>query len=147
MKFLGLIALICVVLGIVACGDDSSSAEAEKPEKLTKPEIDPPRAPPEEVVIEDLIEGSGEEAEVGDTITIHYRAVGQDGKELFSSWGNGFGPDTVELGVGEYFPALEEGIEGMKVGGRREILIPSDLAFKHGPLYYAIDLRQLGKAP
>lgn len=142
MKVLGSVFVLCAALALVACGGDESSNQSERPETRnpTKPEVEPPPGPPpEELVIKDLEAGSGPGAEPGDRLTIHYVGVDKRGKELYTSW-DGFGPLTFELGNNSYnFQGLDEGLEGMKAGGRRELLIPSDLAFGE-PLFYVIDL-------
>jgi peptidylprolyl isomerase len=141
VRCLGLIAALCMALALAGCGGDSSSAESERPAKPTKPEIEPPSKPPAELVIDDIEEGSGREAEDGDIMTMHYYAVDKDGKELYSSWD--YRPTTYELGSDDFFPAWDEAVEGMKVGGRREMQFPSDLAFGWGPVYYVVDLLEL----
>lgn len=142
MKYLGLIALACAVLGIVACGDDASSGESESSEgaKLTKPKVEPPAGPPPtELVVNDIEEGEGEEAEEGDKLGIFYVGVNEQGKEIYNNWGYG-GTLSLTLGGGDYGQGFEEGLEGMKAGGRRELLIPEELAFDNGPVFYVVDL-------
>jgi peptidylprolyl isomerase len=76
-------------------------------------------------------------------LTIHYLGVNEDGKELYTSWDRGFGPLTFELGDNAYnFEGLDEGLEGMKAGGRRELQIPARLAFGE-PLFYVVDLLKI----
>ena len=94
-----------------------------------KPEIDFPEGDvPTELVITDLIEGDGPEAKAGDTVSTHYVGVAwSTGEEFDASWGRG--PFTFTLGTGEVIPGWDEGVAGMKVGGRRELVIPPDLAY------------------
>jgi peptidylprolyl isomerase len=142
VKYLGLVAISCVVLALVACADDDSPGEPEKSKttKLTKPEVKPPSgAPPKELVIEDVKKGSGPAAEVGDKVTVHYVADNKTGNETFSSW-RSHRPLIFKLGVGRYFRGFEEGLKGMQAGGRRELSVPSRLAFGGGPLFYVVDL-------
>ena len=98
--------------------------------KTTKPEIDfPGDAAPSELVIEDLSEGDGQEAGAGDTISAHYVGVAHStGEEFDSSWNRG-APLDFRLGVGMVIPGWDKGIEGMKVGGRRKLTIPPQLAY------------------
>ena len=85
--------------------------------------------PPTEVVIEDIVEGTGPAARTGDTIDVQYvGALFEDGSEFDSSWSTGQ-PFTVTLGEGQVIEGWEEGLVGIRKGGRREIIIPSDLAY------------------
>ncbi|MEW1953555.1 FKBP-type peptidyl-prolyl cis-trans isomerase [Terrabacter sp. NPDC080008] len=96
----------------------------------TKPEIDFPEGDaPADLVVEDLIEGDGREARAGDTVRAHYVGVAHStGEEFDSSWNRGE-PLAFRLGVGMVIPGWDKGIEGMKVGGRRKLTIPSHLAY------------------
>lgn len=135
MKCVGLIAGLCLALALVACGG-SGSADAGKP---TRPEIEVPDDPPKELVIDDLEEGSGSPAKQGDKIRIHYEGVGMDGKTLYSSWRND-SPLVMTLGREDFGDGFEEGIVDMRVGGRRELQIPADLAAFETPVVYVVDL-------
>ncbi|PRY54851.1 peptidylprolyl isomerase [Knoellia remsis] len=96
----------------------------------TRPEIDfPGDEPPTELVIEDITVGDGAEATVGSTIQAHYVGVAHStGEEFDASWNRG-APLEFRLGVGQVIRGWDEGIVGMKEGGRRRLLIPSDLAY------------------
>ena len=96
----------------------------------TKPEIDFPEGDaPTELVIEDLAEGDGPEAGAGDTISAHYVGVAHStGEEFVSSWSRG-APLDFRLGVGQVIRGWDDGIVGMKVGGRRKLTIPAHLAY------------------
>lgn len=121
-----LIALVAGVVIVSASGgdDDSPSAEA------TKPEVDVPSgSPPKELEVNDITEGDGAEAQPGDTVTMQYVGVNySDGEEFDTSWDDPE-PFQFQLGSGQVIPGWEEGIPGMKVGGRRELIIPPDLAY------------------
>jgi len=97
----------------------------------TKPEFDAPTGPaPTELVIRDLIEGEGTEAKPGDTVTVHYAGVEfESGEEFDSSWGRG---ETIQFPLRGLIQGWQDGIPGMKVGGRRELVIPPHLAY--GPV-------------
>ncbi|HHU11129.1 MAG TPA: FKBP-type peptidyl-prolyl cis-trans isomerase [Intrasporangiaceae bacterium] len=100
----------------------------------TKPEIDfPGDEPPADLVIEDLIEGDGPAATAGQTVSAHYVGVAHStGEEFDASWNRG-APLDFQLGVGRVIPGWDRGIEGMKVGGRRRLVIPPHLAYgDHG---------------
>ena len=96
----------------------------------TKPEIDfPGDAAPSELVIEDITEGDGPEAGAGQTVVTHYVGVAfSTGEEFDASWNRGE-PLSFRLGVGQVIPGWDQGIAGMKKGGRRLLVIPPDLAY------------------
>lgn len=95
-----------------------------------KPEIDfPGDEPPTDLVIEDLIEGDGDSATAGTTVSAHYVGVAHStGEEFDASWNRG-GPLDFRLGVGQVIKGWDDGIEGMRVGGRRRLVIPPHLAY------------------
>ena len=96
----------------------------------TKPEIDFPEGPPPtELVIEDLVVGDGPEAVPGANVEVHYLGVEFDtGEEFDSSWKRKQ-PFTFALGGGQVIAGWDQGVVGMKEGGRRRLLIPADLAY------------------
>jgi peptidylprolyl isomerase len=96
----------------------------------TKPEIDfPGDEAPVELVIEDLADGDGAEAGAGDTIKAHYVGVAHStGEEFDASWNRG-APLEFRLGVGQVIRGWDEGIVGMRVGGRRKLTIPAHMAY------------------
>ena len=96
----------------------------------TKPEIDFPEGDaPTELRIEDISEGDGQEAGAGDTISAHYVGVAHStGEEFDSSWSRG-APLDFRLGVGQVIRGWDDGIVGMRVGGRRKLTIPAHLAY------------------
>jgi peptidylprolyl isomerase len=98
--------------------------------QTTKPEIDfPGDQPPTELVIEDVKEGDGREAAAGDTVSAHYVGVAHSsGEEFDASWNRGE-PLDFRLGVGQVIRGWDEGIVGMKVGGRRKLTIPAALGY------------------
>jgi peptidylprolyl isomerase len=96
----------------------------------TKPEIDfPGEQPPSELVVEDLEVGDGAEATVGSTVLAHYVGVAHStGEEFDASWNRGE-PLTFRLGVGMVIAGWDEGIAGMRVGGRRRLTVPPHQAY------------------
>jgi len=96
----------------------------------TKPEIEfPGDTPPSELVIEDQIVGDGAEAVPGSTVSTHYVGVAwSTGEEFDSSWGRG-APLDFRVGVGQVIQGWDQGLLGMKVGGRRRLEIPAHLAY------------------
>lgn len=97
-----------------------------------KPEITVPGGePPAELVVHDLVEGEGEAVEPGATVTTHYVGVLWDGGEQFdASWDRG---EPAQFPLGGVIEGWQEGIPGMKVGGRRLLVIPPDLAYGDTP--------------
>lgn len=95
-----------------------------------RPEIDfPEGTPPTELVIEDITEGDGAEATAGSFVRTHYLGVAfSTGEEFDASWNRG-APLDFRLGVGQVIPGWDEGIAGMKVGGRRKLTIPPHMAY------------------
>jgi len=72
--------------------------------------------------------GDGEVAEAGNTVTVHYTGTFTDGKKFDSSLDRSQ-PFVFTLGAGEVIQGWDEGIQGMKVGGKRKLIIPPDLAY------------------
>ncbi len=95
-----------------------------------KPVVTPPSGPPpKKEVIKDLIVGTGAEAKTGQTVTMNYVGVNyKSGKEFDSSWKRNE-PFTFTLGQKKVIAGWEKGIPGMKVGGRRELVIPPALGY------------------
>ncbi|MEV4529534.1 FKBP-type peptidyl-prolyl cis-trans isomerase [Streptosporangium sp. NPDC049304] len=97
---------------------------------LEKPEIDfPEGAPPSELEIVDIVVGDGPEAKPGHQVTVHYVGVAfSTGEEFDASWNRG---DTFQfpLGGGRVIAGWDQGVAGMKVGGRRRLTIPPHLGY------------------
>jgi peptidylprolyl isomerase len=97
---------------------------------ITKPEVDYPEGtPPKELEITDVWEGDGKQAGAGDTVEVHYVGVAYStGEEFDASWSRGE-PLRFQLGVGQVIQGWDQGVQGMKVGGRRKLVIPPDLGY------------------
>ena len=95
-----------------------------------KPEIDfPEHDAPTELVIEDIIVGDGTEAKAGDTVSTHYVGVAfSTGEEFDASWNRG-APLDFTVGIGQVIQGWDQGLLGMKVGGRRRLEIPAHMAY------------------
>jgi peptidylprolyl isomerase len=95
-----------------------------------KPEIDfPGGEPPAELQITDITEGAGEEATAGRTAVVHYVGVAfSTGEEFDASWNRGEA-FSFRLGAGNVIAGWDRGVQGMKVGGRRKLVIPPDLGY------------------
>lgn len=152
MTFRMLIFLVsCAVLAVAGCGSDSSATYSADADARSKPAV--PQGPTaEKLIVNDLEEGTGAVAEKGDTLILYYvGGVYETGDEIESGWvkGNPFG---VRLGAGGFLAGWEEGLKGMRVGGRRELIFPttpddappgSELG---DTLVYIIDLVELEKS-
>lgn len=141
---------LCLALAVAGCGGGSSSSSsgstaessnASKPAEETtagsskessgtKPTITVPSGPPpKQLEIKELIKGTGAEAKSGDKVVVQYVLVDYNtGEEIEASWDRGE-PFAFTLGVGEVIPGWDKGVVGMKVGGRRQLIIPPSLAY------------------
>lgn len=110
----------------------------------------PRGAAPGKLVVKELIKGSGAEAKAGEKVTVNYVGVlYKTGKEFDSSWKRSE-TFSFELGKGQVIKGWDQGVEGMKVGGRRELIIPAELAYgkagspptipANSPLVFVVDL-------
>lgn len=89
----------------------------------------PEGAPPTELEIEDVVHGEGPEATSGSTCTMQYVGVAwSTGKQFDASWDRGQ-PFTFQLGQGMVIGGWDQGVAGMKVGGRRRLTIPPHLGY------------------
>ena len=104
----------------------------------------------------DVVVGKGAEAKEGDKVTVQY--VGQlfaDGKEFDTSWKKGAAPFQFTLGQGQVIQGWDQGVPGMKVGGRRVLVIPADMAYgsagspptipANAPLIFVVDLKKISE--
>jgi len=95
-----------------------------------KPEIDfVDPTPPTDLVIKDITEGDGDEAVAGKTVTVHYVGVALSSGEEFDASYNRGAPFQFPLGAGRVIAGWDQGVQGMKVGGRRQLVIPPHLGY------------------
>jgi peptidylprolyl isomerase len=107
-------------------GDSGVKVEGKVGEK---PEIDTSGAKETtELIVEDIEEGDGAEAKSGDTVSVQYSGVLADGTAFDNSFDRGQ-PFDFQLGAGMVIPGWDQGVAGMKEGGRRVLVIPSDLGY------------------
>ena len=116
-----------------------------------RPQIDKPEGDiPFDLLIDDLVVGDGDEAVDGMKVTVHYVGVAfRTGEEFDASW-NREQPFAFKLGSGQVIRGWDDGVKGMRVGGRRKLTIPSALAYgargagaaiqPHEPLVFVVDL-------
>jgi peptidylprolyl isomerase len=148
------LAAAAIAIALVSCGDEpessdsptttaasATSAEAATSEapptsilaSLPKPEVDLPDTLPTELVVTDLVEGTGDAAAEGDTVVVHYVGVrSEDGTEFDNSYDRGE-PYPVTIGQTSVIEGWTEGLVGVKQGGRRQLDIPADLAYGDSP--------------
>jgi peptidylprolyl isomerase len=153
VKYFALIGGALIALALNACGGSSSANEKQSeprvvevagPHSTLKIGI-PPGPPPEGLVVRDLREGTGREvAGAGDTVVVNYAGVNyRTGKAFFDTW-------TETAPSRFYLKAMksgwERGLKGMRVGGRRELIVPSRLAYDSGAVVYLIDLLEAKRA-
>ncbi len=115
----------------------------------------PPGAPPTQLEAKDLIVGTGPAVKAGDSATVQYVGVAySNGKQFDSSWSRNQ-PFQFVLGEGNVIPGWDQGVVGMQVGGRRELIIPPSLAYGASPppgsgiaandtLIFIVDLVKIG---
>jgi peptidylprolyl isomerase len=117
-----------------------------------KPTVTVPKAAATKLEIHDDIVGTGATVKPHDTVTVHYTGVGQSsGKQFDSSWDRG---QTISFSLDQVIQGWGEGLVGMKVGGRRTLVIPGDLAYGAAPptpdikpnetLVFVVDLASIG---
>lgn len=160
--------LLTAVLLLSACGgeagDDAQPSPTPAPQDLgAKPAVTVPDEPAAETLqVETLAEGEGEQVSPGDTVTVHYVGVAYStGEQFDASWDRNQ-PFSFEVGAGGVIPGWELGIGGtddiepMRVGERRRLIIPPDLAYADrgaggviGPgetLIFVVDLLDIDQA-
>ncbi|MGA7397342.1 MAG: FKBP-type peptidyl-prolyl cis-trans isomerase [Solirubrobacterales bacterium] len=126
-----LVAIVGIVLIAQGGDDDKASTDGGSisTDLSTKPTIAASDDLPAQLVTNDIVEGEGPAAKDGDNLSMQYvGVVTETGEEFDASWDRGE-PFEFELGAGNVIQGWDQGIVGMKVGGRRELIIPSDLAY------------------
>jgi peptidylprolyl isomerase len=120
--------------------------------KVAKPSGDPPTS----LVKKDLVVGTGKALKAGQTATVQYLGLSWSNGQVFdASWNHGGQPISFPIGVGQVIPGWDQGVPGMRVGGRRELVIPGELAYGQSPppgagiapgetLVFVIDLKKIG---
>jgi len=97
---------------------------------MDKPEVDPHLGPePTDLEVTDLSVGEGAEAQAGSTVSVHYVGIAHSTGEEFDASYNRGEPLQFRLGVGQVISGWDNGVQGMKVGGRRRLVIPPHQAY------------------
>lgn len=121
--------------GTTGGATESSSGEVGKPPKVTgsldeKPEIATPSGdPPTELIVKDLKKGTGKKARSGDTVEVQYVGVSWSSGEQFDASWDREEAFQFDLGEGFVIAGWDEGVEGMRVGGRRLLVVPPDKGY------------------
>jgi peptidylprolyl isomerase len=152
-----LVVVVAVILiGRSGGGGSDSDTAAKTPIKVPNgPAIQIPDTPaPTQLVKKDLKTGTGTEAAQGDKVSVQYVGVLYDNGTQFDSSFDRGQPFSFQLGGGQVIPGWDQGVAGMKVGGRRELIIPPDLAYgaqgqpptipPNATLVFVIDLVSVG---
>lgn len=125
-------ALLAVIVAVVliAGGSDDSANEVDLTDTTVKPTVTVSDEPaPTELVINDIVEGEGPAAKEGDRVSVQYvGALYDTAQEFDASWDRGE-PFELTLGGGTVIQGWDQGLIGMKAGGRRELIIPPDLGY------------------
>jgi peptidylprolyl isomerase len=131
-RALAFLLVLMAAIALVACGDDEDPPPPQDPltDTSVKPVIPRPSgSPPDKLQVEDIVKGKGRVAKDGDTVTLDYVGTAfSTGEEFGSSWEGQALPPFV-LGSGNVIKGWDRGIVGMRVGGRRKLVIPPELAY------------------
>jgi peptidylprolyl isomerase len=160
-----LLILLVLALALAGCGGDKGETAATPTPKATatpdntdvtkKPTVTvPDELPPDTLQSEDIVKGTGPAAKKGDKVTVQYVGLTwSTSVEFDASWDRGQ-PFTFKLGEGKVIPGWDQGVPGMRKGGRRQLTIPADMAYgaqgsppKIGPnecLRFIIDMVKIG---
>jgi peptidylprolyl isomerase len=158
-KLITLTLALVLSAGIAACGEDDESSSGTGAESTAtptptptetaseagveaivqaigkdtkaKPEIPAPQGdPPPELVIRDIVKGKGPKAKAGDEMSMQYVGVSwSNGQQFDASWDRGAQPFTFQLGAGMVIPGWDQGIVGLRKGGRRLLIIPPEMGY------------------
>lgn len=118
----GIIALVIASIFIFRITDGFLQAGDTKQESMNDSKT------VTELKIEDIEAGTGQEVKSGDTVVIHYKGTLTDGTKFDSSYDRGT-PFETQIGVGQVIKGWDEGVVGMKVGGKRKLTIPPDMGY------------------
>jgi peptidylprolyl isomerase len=130
LVFGGALAIAVIAIVVARGGGDDSGDSSTTADAGTKPTVEVPKGPPpKQLESTDIETGDGAEAKTGDQVSVQYVGVDYEtGKEFDSSFDRGQ-PFQFQLGSGQVIQGWDQGVVGMKVGGRRQLVIPPDLAY------------------
>lgn len=126
---------------------ESGALAAKRPEPKVPPVEGPP---PEKLIVEDLIKGSGKAAKKGDELAVHFTSARYNGEFFESIWKK---PFEFELSIKDVNPGWVKGLQGLRVGGRRELIVPTPMTSRfaisaadedpENALVYVVDLLEV----
>jgi peptidylprolyl isomerase len=157
-KLITLTLAVVLSAGVAACGEDdepagsgTGSQETATPtptptaaaagieaivqgigkDTKSKPEVPAPQGdPPPELVIRDIVRGKGPKAKAGDELTMQYVGISwSNGEQFDASWDRGAEPFAFQLGAGMVIPGWDQGLVGLRKGGRRLLIIPPEMGY------------------
>ncbi len=122
--------LACILVATIAVANTACTKKTDEPPPSDfKPAEAPPLPPgPDKLEKEDVVVGTGPEAKAGDTVRMHYRGTLTNGKEFDKNEGSDK-PFEFVLGKGNVIKGWDEGVPGMRAGGKRKLRIPWQLAY------------------
>jgi FKBP-type peptidyl-prolyl cis-trans isomerase len=120
--------LLCTFAALAASSILGCSKKVDEPADSYKPSTVAETPGPTKLEIKDEVVGTGKEAKAGSTVSVHYTGTLMNGTEFDSSRKSGK-PFDFALGAGQVIKGWDQGVAGMKVGGKRKLVIPSDLAY------------------
>jgi peptidylprolyl isomerase len=127
----GILAVVVIVILVGRSGDSGSDNASKTPIKVPNgPEVQIPSGPaPTSLVKKDLKVGTGAEAKSGDKVSVQYIGVLYDNGTKFDASYDRGQPFSFQLGGGQVIPGWDQGVAGMKVGGTRTLVVPSELGY------------------
>jgi peptidylprolyl isomerase len=155
-KLITLTLALLLGAGVAACGEDDEPAtsgtgseatatptptaseagveaivQAIGEDTKTKPEVPAPQGdPPSELVIRDIVAGKGPKAKAGDELAMQYVGISwSTGEQFDASWDRGAQPFAFQLGAGMVIPGWDQGLVGLRKGGRRLLIIPPEMGY------------------
>jgi peptidylprolyl isomerase len=142
VKILALISSIVMVFALSACGGGSSDPKVTTDEVVWRkgePVVIAHHRPvPKKLIVKDLRRGTGAVLKKGKTMHIRYKSFDYRTAQRYEDWWHS--PFVTGFGKGESLGAWETGLRGMRVGGRRELIVPPAQAYTHVPVIYVLEL-------
>lgn len=142
MKILTLIGFCLAVLALAACGGGSSASQPQADEVVWRhgePVVIAHHGPvPKKLIVKDLRPGSGAVLKKGKIMRVRYKSFDYRTAQRYEDWWQS--PFATGFGEGQSLGAWETGLKGMRVGGRRELIVPPAQAYTHVPVIYVLEL-------
>lgn len=142
LRFLVIVSSIIVAAAAASCGGGGESSQSTDSGIVWRhgaPDYVVTHAPlPKKLVVEDLRMGTGRRLEKGDTMTVRFRSFDYGTGQHYEDWWAQ--PFVTPFGKGDSLGAWETGLRGMKVGGRRVLIVPPAQAYTHVPVIYVLEL-------